>query len=268
MSYILEALRKAERERNPAQTEAPRVEPRARFAQVPDLQQLRRYRPVMVAGLCACLMIALTITLIRHPRGSVASATAAAPAVPLATVAVQTTHDPYAVLLKQVYGDGNGPATLDDLVDSGSDAGTDEAPMYNDMDTASHLSEAAAPAISDATDDSASVAPTPAAVPTPPPAPVRPAPVTTVERVQLDPAPPPQAPRLSEMPVDYRAAFPAINLDVHSYDSAPKKRFIMIAGKRYNEGDALQDGPRIVQIVPDGVVFDFRGEHVLFPIAH
>lgn len=270
MSYILEALRKAERERNPAQPEMPRVETRTRFTQISDLQRLRPYRPVVVAGLCACLMIALTITLIRHPRKSAANtAVVTQAATPPAAVAPPE-RDPYATLLKQVYGDGNGPATLDDLVDSGSEASVDEMPTempaYNDPEMPSRLSQAAVPAISDTPDTSASVAAAPAAVATPPPAP--PAAVTTVQRVQLDPAPPPQVPRLSEMAVDYRAAFPAISLDVHSYDNAPRKRFIMIAGKRYNEGDVLQEGPRIVQIVPDGVVFDFRGEHVLFPIAH
>ncbi len=265
MSYILEALRRAERERNPAQTESPGIESATRFAQISNLQQLRQYRPLLVAGLCACLMVAVTILLIIRPRGSAAGTTTAAvqTTAPTAAVAAQVpAHDGYAALLKQVYGDGNGPATLDDLVDAGSETAADELPADNASDTAARLSEAAVPASSDAADEAA------AAAPAPTPAPARPAPVTSVERVRLDPAPPPQVPRLSEMPSDYRAAFPAISLDVHSYDSAPKKRFIMIAGKRYNEGDALAEGPRIVQIVPDGVVFDFRGEQVLFGITH
>lgn len=264
MSYILEALRRAERERNPAQLESPRVESRTRFAQISNLQQLRQYRPVLVAGLCASLMIAVTILLALHPhrtpQNSVAAESVAT--TPAAVAAQPSAHDPYATLLKQVYGDGNGPATLDDLVDSGSDPVADELPEYSETDTASHLSQAAAPAISDSVDD------VPVAAPAPAPVVTRPAPVTSVERVQLDPAPPPQVPRLSDMPSDYRAAFPAISLDVHSYDSAPKKRFIMIAGRRYNEGDSMQEGPRVIQIVQDGVVFDFRGQQVLFSISH
>jgi general secretion pathway protein B len=178
-------------------------------------------------------------------------------------------------LLKQVYGDGNGPATLDDLVDAGGEPSTDEFSTYGDTDSRTRLNDAAVPAASnDSADEALAAAPAPAPAPAPPPAatpapaPARPAPVTSVERVQLDPAPAPQVPRLSEMPPDYRAAFPTLSLDVHSYDSASKKRFIMISGKRYNEGDALQEGPRIVQIVPEGVIFDFRGEQVLFTIAH
>ncbi|TXI83218.1 MAG: hypothetical protein E6Q40_11360 [Cupriavidus sp.] len=277
MSYILEALRRAERERNPAQAETPRVESRTRFSQIPDLHQLRQYRPVAVACLCAGLMIAVTILLIRRPHANTAEITAATQTATQAAVAMAApAPDPYASLLKQVYGDGNGPATLDDLVDAGSEPAPDELPVDNDIDnaatTARRLSEAAVPA----SDDTSAAAASPSAAPlsSPAPAPVvaaavaaRPAPVTSVERVQLDPAPPPQAPRLSDMPSDYRAAFPAISLDVHSYDSTPKKRFIMISGRRYNEGDTLPDGPRVVQIVADGVIFDFRGEQVLFGIT-
>lgn len=264
MSYILEALRKAERERNPTQADTPRIESRTRFAQISNLQQLRQYRPLLVAGLCFSLMIAVTISLIWHPRSSAAAnVLAAAPAPAVIVTAPTPSHDPYAALLKQVYGDGNGPATLDDLVDAGSEATGDELPVYSDTDSSTHLSDAAVPAINNnAPDDSAPAEPAPA------PAITHPAPVASVQRVQLDPAPAPQIPKLGEMSVDYRAAFPAISLDVHSYDSAPKKRFIMIAGKRYNEGEALQEGPRVMQIVQDGVVFEFRGEQVLFPIAH
>jgi general secretion pathway protein B len=263
LSYILEALRKAERERNPTQPDTPRIESRTRFAQISNLQQLRQYRPVLVAGLCFSLMIALTLSLIWHPHSSAAANVITAAQTPPTAAAVQTqSHDPYAALLKQVYGDGNGPATLDDLVDTGSEAASDELPVYSDTDNSARLSDAAAPAINNAADDSVPAEPAPA------PAITHPAPVTSVQRVQLDPAPAPQIPKLGDMSVDYRAAFPAISLDVHSYDSAPKKRFIMIAGKRYNEGDALPEGPRIMQIVQDGVVFEFRGEQVLFPMAH
>lgn len=274
MSYILEALRRAERERNPVQGETPRIESRTRLAQIPDLQQLRQYRPVMVAGLCVCLIAAVTVLLIKRPHDAVAlDTTSTTPAAPAPAAIPTAAPDPYGSLLKQVYGDGNGPATLDDLVDAGVEPNSnDEFSTYNDPDSSTRSSEAAMPANDDATGTAAPPIPAPAAAPlpapAPAPAPTRPAPVTSVERLQLDPAPAPQTPRLSDMPSDYRAAFPALSLDVHSYDSSPKKRFIMIAGHRYNEGDVLPEGPRIVQIVPEGVVFDFRSEQVLFGIAH
>lgn len=268
MSYILEALRKAERERNPAQSEPPRVEPRTRFAQISKLQQFRPYRPVLVAGLCFSLMIAMVITLLTHHRkpAAVPLAEALQTTAPAQVAAAQVPAGYDASMtLSQMYADGNSPATLDDLIDTGAEPSSDDVVPYNEADAAPAIEAAAVPATSannanNAADEAANTAP---AEP-----PARPTPVTSVERVQLDPAPAPQIPKLSNMPADYRAAFPLISLDVHSYDSAPQKRFIMIAGKRYNEGDTLREGPHIVQIVPEGVIFEFRGEQTLFTIAH
>ena len=264
MSYILEALRKAERERNPAQPDQPQAITRPRFVQISSLQQLRPYRPILVAGLCLSLMIALVILLVMKDRHAttpttvvpVAAIPAPAPAAQLANTMAMT----------QMYGDGRGPATLDDLMDAGSEPVTDEASLY------SNVGSVGAPgAFSDPSPIADVPVPEEATAPSQPlePVPTAPAaPTTSVERMQLDPAPQPQIPKLRDMPSDYRAAFPVISLDVHSYDNASKKRFIMIAGKRYNEGDALAEGPRIAQIIPEGVVFDFRGEQVLFTIVH
>lgn len=262
MSYILEALRKAERERNPAQSESPRVEPRTRFTQISRLQQLRPYRPVLVAGLCFTLMIAVVIALLTHHRKPAAAPLAdalqtTAPAV-VAAAQIPNGYDS-TMSLSQMYADGSGPATLDDLIDTGAEPASDDMVPYSEADAAPAIEAASAPANNATADDSANAAPA---------EPVRNVPTTSVERVQLDPAPAPQIPKLSNMPSDYRAAFPVISLDVHSYDSAPQKRFIMIAGKRYNEGDTLREGPHIVQIVPEGVIFEFRGEQTLFTIAH
>lgn len=261
MSYILEALRKAERERNPTQPDQPQAIPRPRFAQISSLQQLRPYRPIMVAGLCLSLMVALAILLLkdRHASTPAPVAQIQPTATPAPTPALSNT-----MLMAQMYGDGRGPATLDDLMDAGSEPVSEETTLYSDVGTPGGVFSDPSP-VADAH------VPEEATVPALPAEPVQtapPTPTTSVERVQLDPAPPPQITKLRDMPADYRAAFPVISLDVHSYDNASKKRFIMIAGKRYNEGDSLAEGPRIAQIVPEGVVFDFRGEQVLFTIAH
>jgi len=70
--------------------------------------------------------------------------------------------------------------------------------------------------------------------------------------------------RLKDMPPAYRAEFPAISIDVHVYNDNPQRRFVLINGRRYREGDALSEGPRIAQIVPEGIVFDWRNEQVLY----
>lgn len=259
MSYILEALRKAERERNPAQAEQPQDATRPRFAQISSLNELRPYRPVVIAVFCFALIIALSITVLK-PRVA-PNTTVATPAV-LANTASNNAALPQqpVITATQVYSDGLGPATLDDLMDGASAPVNDGFPVYTEVPVPAHFNEVAPFTASEVVDVS-----TPETIETDP---VRAAPTTAVERVQLDPAPPPQFTKLREMPSDYRAAFPTISLDVHSYDGSSQKRFIMIAGKRYNEGDALAEGPRVVQIVPEGVVFDFRSEQVLFTIQH
>ncbi|MES2488860.1 MAG: general secretion pathway protein GspB [Pseudomonadota bacterium] len=261
MSYILEALRKAERERNPGQAEQVQATQRPRFAQISTLNQLRRYRPAIIAGLCFSLMIALTISLfIPHPPAVAATDVAQAAAAQSATPEAQALNNPYTPMLNQVYGDGRVPTTLDDLVDAGGEATSEEYSSVGDSESAAPLGDNASLAVTDSVEESAIVEPRPQ--------PKRAVPTTSVERLQLDPAPPPQFTKLRDMPSDYRAAFPVISLDVHSYDGAPQKRFIMIAGKRYNEGDPIPDGPRVVQIIPEGVVFEFRGEQCLFTIPH
>jgi general secretion pathway protein B len=74
--------------------------------------------------------------------------------------------------------------------------------------------------------------------------------------------------QMQEMPESFRAGFPALSVDVHVYNSDPQRRFVLIGGKRYHEGDTLAEGPRIVGIVPEGIVFDWQGQRVLYAISH
>ena len=74
--------------------------------------------------------------------------------------------------------------------------------------------------------------------------------------------------QLREMPENYRANFPSFAVDVHAYNSNPQRRFVLIGGKRYHEGDTMAEGPRIVGIVPEGLVLDWQGQQVLYAIAH
>jgi len=74
--------------------------------------------------------------------------------------------------------------------------------------------------------------------------------------------------QLREMPENYRANFPSFAVDVHAYNSNPQRRFVLIGGKRYHEGDTMAEGPRIVGIVPEGMVLDWQGQQVLYAIAH
>lgn len=258
MSYILEALRKAEQERNPSQPGLTPAAPRSRLLDLSKFPELRSYRPLLVAGLCLGLSLTLTLSLL-HRHHAAAPVTEAPKPVQTAATTLSPNSANSMQSLDQMV--GNNPTTLDDLVESDASAETADSDSITNAGNSFSASDET---------------PLSAATPAPPPEPVEAAPsepsqempATTIEHVKLDAAPAPQVQRLSDMPVDYRATFPAISLDVHSYDKSAKKRFIMISGKRYNEGDTLPEGPHIAQIIQEGVVFDFHGEQVLFTNSH
>jgi general secretion pathway protein B len=264
LSYILEALRKAERERNPGQ-QTPVQIPAQRFVRIP---LLRRYRPLLVALLCLGLLTLLALSL-RRPHSQAAPAVAAVATINPAAPVPAAGAPEAATTLDQIAGDSSEPATLDDTVDSSTDtvseAVAEQAPQNpapSSPGISLRLSEVRHPVTAPpATEPAATEDAAPAGTEAQPEQP-------DVEHIQLAPAPPPEVSKLRDMPADYRATFPAISFDAHVYDTAPQKRFIMVGGKRYNEGDTLGNGLHIAQIVQDGVVFDFGGQQVLVNIAH
>lgn len=83
-------------------------------------------------------------------------------------------------------------------------------------------------------------------------------------------APPPTADSRLEGPLpslgEIRAqgiAVPALDLQLHSYATAPDARFIFINGARYVEGDEVKDDLRVVAIRRDGAVLSRRGREFL-----
>jgi general secretion pathway protein B len=73
-------------------------------------------------------------------------------------------------------------------------------------------------------------------------------------------------PQLRDMPAAYRAQFPALTVQVHVYDDDPQRRWVLIDGRRYTEGGTLAAGPELVSIEADGVVLNFRGESIWWPL--
>ena len=70
-----------------------------------------------------------------------------------------------------------------------------------------------------------------------------------------------------EMPPEYRADFPQITIQVHVFEQIPAQRFVIVNGRRYREGETLAEGPALVEIVREGLVLDYRGERLLYPIG-
>ncbi len=73
----------------------------------------------------------------------------------------------------------------------------------------------------------------------------------------------PGAPTLQMLPAEQRARFPAFQLDVHVWNEAPARRFVLIEGHRYSVGDPLPGGLTLREIVPEGVIVEFEGRRVM-----
>lgn len=52
---------------------------------------------------------------------------------------------------------------------------------------------------------------------------------------------------------------PDVRVELHAYDTNAARRFAFINGQRVVEGDSLREGPRIVSIDPDSVTLSYGG---------
>ncbi len=53
-----------------------------------------------------------------------------------------------------------------------------------------------------------------------------------------------------------RLSGPPLHLDLHIYSDDPARRAVFVNGDKYREGDQIGNGPRVDEIVPEGVVLD------------
>jgi hypothetical protein len=56
---------------------------------------------------------------------------------------------------------------------------------------------------------------------------------------------------------------PALNLDLHVYATNAAERMAFINGRKYREGDTLAEGAVVRQITPDGVILEMNGRRFL-----
>ncbi|MGZ8209640.1 MAG: general secretion pathway protein GspB [Burkholderiales bacterium] len=66
-------------------------------------------------------------------------------------------------------------------------------------------------------------------------------------------------PALAELPASARTELPAMAISVHAYFPTPKDRLVSVNGKLLREGDALTPDLVVEKITPDGVVFSYKG---------
>lgn len=252
MSYILDALRKAERDRNLGRTPS-LGDVTAPHARPPSQRPSNR-----TLGLIALVVVLLICTVALWPRHR-----ATQPSAPPATVAAAPAP-PAPVAAPAV---APAPAPAPELSAAPADGTiSDEVPADSIDDL---MDDAEAPADETGTSDAEA---NPAA---PPPAAVAPESIPTVSAPAAQPSEPPAAeepeaasdvPLLRDMPADYRGAFPQLRVDVHVYDDDPARRWTLINGHKAAEGTTLAEGPTVSRITPEGIVFDFRGRTVLIPL--
>jgi general secretion pathway protein B len=73
--------------------------------------------------------------------------------------------------------------------------------------------------------------------------------------------------KFREMPPEFRADFPALDVQVHVFERAPSQRFVIVNGRRYREGERMVEGPAVIEIVKDGIVIEYRGEKILYTLG-
>jgi general secretion pathway protein B len=69
-------------------------------------------------------------------------------------------------------------------------------------------------------------------------------------------------------PMDLAAsgnALPEMHLDIHIYSAKPAERFVFVNMRKYTEGQALKEGPTLERISPDGAILNHHGLRFLLP---
>lgn len=58
---------------------------------------------------------------------------------------------------------------------------------------------------------------------------------------------------------------PQLHLDIHVNAQSPSERFVFVNMRKYVEGETLKEGPTVERIIADGVVLNQRGLRFLLP---
>lgn len=261
MSFILDALRKAERDRNLGRPPSlGDVTANRATASRRGMSRRTRGLLLLVAGLA---LLSLLIWSRTPPPVQVAAPVEAPSPEPVAATVSTPRLEPEAEIQAP-------PEPIDPTIDAVS---LDDLLGQDEVlaDEAGAADELAGPGtVAEPQVDLAPPVPVePEPVPVAPPAAPPTVPPATV------PVPPPAeaiaapagAPRpLREMPPEYRASFPELRVDVHVYDADPARRWALVNGRKLLEGGTLAEGPRLLEITAEGLVFEFSGRSTLLPL--
>jgi hypothetical protein len=63
---------------------------------------------------------------------------------------------------------------------------------------------------------------------------------------------------MAELPLAIQQEIPVMSIPVHTYSATPKERVVGINDRLLQEGDYLAPGLKLEQIAPDGVIFSYK----------
>ncbi len=70
-------------------------------------------------------------------------------------------------------------------------------------------------------------------------------------------------PLLSELPPAFQQSLPRMRVEVHVYSDTPRERLVFINGAKYLEGQSVEGRIMVERIIPDGVVLSYDGQRFL-----
>lgn len=79
------------------------------------------------------------------------------------------------------------------------------------------------------------------------------------EQSEQIPAPNDSIPFLDALPADIQQRLPPLKINLFAYSPVPAERFAIIDMKRYNVGDSIAGGPAVVEIRSDSLVLQLGG---------
>ena len=243
MSFILDALRKSEHDRQ--RTTGPAL---AEVPVAPARPRTNLWAPIAVALLVVNFAVIGWLLLrksndVATPTAAPAATASVAPVAPPPVARPAPAPVPGGLGAQNPLADeaGDGPPGVDPELLAGAAAVPEGPPAVTST------SPGRGSVVYESLPDSAVVGGPPAPAPMPS-------------------ARPAQEPGSSSMPSADElagAGVPALNLDLHVYTANPAERLVFINSHKYREGDTLAEGPVVQQITPRGVVLEYGGRSYL-----
>lgn len=247
MSFILDALKKSENERQR------QLGPALTDVQIRRARSDRPWWAFVLAGLLIVNLAVLSIVLLRS--GDPDTRTAPAATTPQTTPAPAALPAPVPTVPQPTAAPTNSPAVQPHPAPAAP--ATASRPLAGEV--------APSPAHPEEEEVYRRLAAA-AAVPEGPPM-VRPIEAPAVAPLPQTQAPAPfeeMLPTLNSL-VAGGTPLPELRLDIHVYSPAAEQRFVYVNMRQYREGQTLREGPSVERITADGVVLNQQGMRFLLP---